>query len=227
MKNNIHTTYLSFIREKMESTILYHGTNMDFENIDPSKVRTGTTDGIGLFGDAFYLTDNLGIANFYGKLATKNDRIETYEPTGIFKSMEPVYYPDAEEYGEKNKKILTFELKGNILNVDDLILDDAFINKLKEIHSEHSPFGDEVNSIFDRVLSSMRNNKNRIHKFRGELEYVLGQTFLGDETMMAEVVSYIRSLGYDGVKFKSDQKFEGFENSWNYAIYNLKALKKI
>lgn len=36
----------------------------------------------------------------------------------------------------------------------------------------------------------------------------------------------IKKMGYDGLKFKSDQSYEGNFNSWNYVIYNKNIIKK-
>ncbi len=33
-------------------------------------------------------------------------------------------------------------------------------------------------------------------------------------------------MGYDGLKFKSNQSYEGNFNSWNYVIYNKNIIKK-
>lgn len=36
----------------------------------------------------------------------------------------------------------------------------------------------------------------------------------------------IKKMGYDGLKFKSDQSYGGNFNSWNYVIYNKNIIKK-
>ncbi|MCK9415791.1 DUF3990 domain-containing protein [Candidatus Dojkabacteria bacterium] len=41
------------------------------------------------------------------------------------------------------------------------------------------------------------------------------------------IISYIKKMGYDGLKYKSDQSYEGNFDSWNYVIYNKNIIKKI
>ena len=71
----------------------------------------------------------------------------------------------------------------------------------------------------------MRNNKSRIHNYRGELWYIFNQFALNDK-IKNDIVSYIKVMGYDGIKYESDKDFEG-DNSWNYVIYNKNIINKI
>jgi len=210
------------LNEKFENVILYHGSNKEFDEFDDNKISSG--DSSELFGKGYYLTDNIEIAKFYGKLLSKRDKITKYTNTGIFSTPEPHYSHDADEYSDKNYKINTFNIKGNILNSKDYILDNNFLSFLKTLWMKDSGFGKSGDKIFDSRVDFMRNHKNEIRNFRGELWYLILQSGFRDKT---PIVNYIKNIGYDGLKYEPDKDFEGNENYWNYVIYNKSIIKKI
>lgn len=107
------------IFEQIENVILYHGSNNEFDEFDDNKISTG--DSSELFGRGYYLTDNIEIAKFYGKMISKNDKITHYTNTGIFGTPEAHYSTDAEKHAQKSYKVNTFQINGNILNSKTLI----------------------------------------------------------------------------------------------------------
>lgn len=212
--------------EKHEVTKLYHGSKYLFDMFDDSKISSG--DGSELFGKGYYLTDNIEVANFYAELITKKDKIEKYDFSGPLKSEVPIYSEDADDYAKANKKINKFLLNGNILDTYTYILDNDFVNKLREIYTKYSGWGaDESKRLFNTKMEFLRNNKAGINRYRGEILYIIQSVILGDKDMMNELVEYIKSLSYDGVKYKPDTSFEGNIDSYNYVIYNKNVLKSL
>lgn len=224
MKRYIKTTLHQFLNEQQENVKLYHGSNSMFNEFDDSKISDG--DGSDLFGKGYYLTDNIEVANFYAKLITKKDKIKDYKPTGVFKSYEPTYSDDSDEYSEKNKKINTFYISGNILNTEEYILDNDFIKVIRESFKKYSHLGDQSYQIFDRTIEFLRSHKNKINNYRGELLYIIQQIGFQDKNIIIDIISQIKNLGYDGVKYRPDSNFEGNIKSWNYVIYNKSIFKK-
>jgi len=217
------TKFHNFLNEKIETVILYHGSNTSFDQFDDEKVSTG--DSSDLFGKGYYLTDNIEIAKFYGKLISKKDKITKYTDTGLFGSPEPHYSADADEYAEKTHKVNTFKICGNILNSKTFILDDKFLNFIKDLFKKENGYKDEsVDRIFKEIIFYMREKKSQIKNYRGELWYLFLQLGFRDKT---PIVDYIKKLGYDGLKYEPDKDYEGNENYWNYVIYNKSIIKKI
>lgn len=209
------------IFEKFEDVILYHGSNKEFTEFDENKLSTG--DSSELFGRGYYLTDNKDVATFYGKLITKKEKITHYTNSGIFGTEEPHYSKDAEEHSKKNYKINTFRVKGNIMNSKTYKLDDDFLNFLKDLYIKDNYLGESGDSMFNRIVEFMRNNKKKIHNYRGELWYLILQCGFRDKKLITD---YIKQIGYDGLKYESDLDFEG-EHGWNYVIYNKSVIKSI
>jgi len=77
--------------------------------------------------------------------------------------------------------------------------------------------------MFNRIVEFMRNNKKKIHNYRGELWYLILQCGFRDKKLITD---YIKQIGYDGLKYESDLDFEG-EHGWNYVIYNKSVIKSI
>jgi hypothetical protein len=210
-----------FINEQVVTDVLlYHGSNMSFDEFDDNKISSG--DGSDLFGKGYYLTDNKKVAEFYAKMMTKKEKITNYTPTGIFGTSDPHYSADADEYADKNYHINVFKIHANILNVKTYILDDSFVKILRNAYKK--VYSDDV-KYFDDMILFMRGNKEKIHGFRGEIWYIIyGFGFLGN--MKNDLISYIKKLGYDGLKYESDKEYENID-SWNYVIYNKNVIKKV
>jgi hypothetical protein len=208
----------------IESVILYHGSKSKFDMFDDSKISTG--DGGDLFGKGFYLTNNKDVAQFYALNIAKKDRVKDYKPTGIMKSYIPVFHDDADSYAADNAHINIFKVEGKILNAKTFIIDEEFKEHIQHIHEKFSGWGEASRKISERTFEYLRNNKDSIYNFRGELEYVINQIALGDNQIINGITQYIKDMGYDGIKYESSKDFEG-EGSWNYVIYNKEILKSI
>ncbi len=206
------------IQEAIENKKLYHGSNKSFDEFDDSKISTG--DSSELFGRGYYLTDNIDIAEFYGKLITKKEKIDKYTNTGVFGTPEPVYSQNAESHAEQNFKINQFKINGNILNAKTFIIDEEFKNYIKTITIKYSGLGEGASKIVENTFNFLKANKNKINDYRGELLYILQQIGGQDDKIKNGIIEYIKRLGYDGVKYEPSKDFEGNNNYWNYVIYN-------
>jgi hypothetical protein len=227
MKRIIETKFNKFIdsmmvNEQRETIVLYHGSNAEFEEFDENKISSG--DGGDLFGKGFYLTSNLEVAKFYAHQMTKKERVKEYKPIGMFKSYVPIFHDDAEEHAQANAKINVFKVDGNFLNCKTYIIDDAFRKVITDLHTKYSGWKEAGERIINKSFDYLRANKSSIHNYRGELEYIISQNVLGNTDMLEGMMSYIRSLGYDGIKYESDKSYEG-EGSWNYVIWNKHVIK--
>lgn len=209
------------IFEEMENVVLYHGSNKEFNEFDETKMSTG--DSSELFGKGFYLTDNMDVAKFYGKMMTKKEKITRYTDTGIFGSPQPHFSKDADEHAEKNYKVNTFRVTGNIMNSKDYILDEKFLEQLRVLFRKDSGFGNSADRLFDDKVEFMRGHKSEIRNYRGELWYLLLQCGFRDKT---PITDYIKKIGFDGLKYETDLDFEG-EHGWNYVIYNKSVIKPV
>jgi hypothetical protein len=210
------------IFEKFEDIILYHGSNKEFKEFDDTKLSTG--DSSELFGKGYYLTDNIEVAKFYAKMITKKEKITHFTDTGIFKTPEPHFTSNAEKHAEKNYKINTFRIKGNIMNSRDYILDDKFLEFLKKLWRKDSFIGKSADKIFDDRVKFMRENKSKIRNYRGELWYILLQCGFRDKR---PIIFFIQSvMDFDGLKYETDLEFEG-EHGWNYVIYNKSVIEPV
>lgn len=212
---NFHIT-----EQMVTDVLLYHGSNMSFDEFDDDKISTG--DGSDLFGKGYYLTDNKKVAEFYAKMMTKKEKIIKHTSDGIFGSPVPHYSNDADEYADKNFHINVFKIHANILNVKTYILDDSFVEFIKKTYKECCAGSVQ---IVDDAISFMRNNKEDIRDFRGEIWYIIYR-FGFEENIKKSLISYIRKLGYDGLKYEPDKEYEN-TNSWNYVIYNKNVIRKV
>lgn len=209
------TTMREYLNEQQENIELYHGSDTNFNTFDDSLISSG--EGSDLFGKGYYFTNDKKIADFYANLKTKKSRIKNYNDSGIFKTQVPIYNDDADEYASKNKNINTFTIKGNILNSEEFVIDENFKNYIINSYVKHTGFTKET-AI--RVFDFMKNNKNKINNFRGELEYILTQLGHMDNDILNDIIKYIKSIGYDGVKYRPNKDFDGDGDYWNYVIYN-------
>lgn len=221
----IKSTIKEFLNEEHEVVKLYHGSNEEFNDFDDSKISSG--DGSDLFGKGYYLTDNINVADFYAKLVTKNQKIKSYSLSGPLKSPIPQYEPGSDDFADKNKKINTFIVNGNILNVNDYILDDSFVDYIRQSFKNNNYYGEESDDIFNKYYHFLKNNKEKIHDYRGELLYIIKIIANNNKNIINDIIQYIKNLGFDGVKYKTDTNFEPQNNgdSWNYVIYNKNVIK--
>ncbi len=217
----IKETLKEYINEQIENKTLYHGSNKSFDSFDDKLISTG--EGSDLFGKGYYFTDNKDVAEFYAKLKTKKDKIKKYDNFGLFKTEVPIYQDDADDYSDKNKKINTFKISGNILNSEEFIIDDKFKEVIINSFEKYSGLGKD-SAI--KTFNFLKNNKNNINNFRGELEYIIKQLAYADKNILNDIISYINGLGYQGIKYRPDKDFEGNQNSWNYVIFDKNIIKK-
>lgn len=212
--------------ESYEKKVLYHGSDIEFDEFDDGKISSG--DGGDLFGNGYYLTDAEVIADFYANQVTKRHRVKKYDLTGIFKSPIPVYHDDAEDYAHKNKKVNMFKVEGNILDVDTYVLDEDFMRMFIDSYVRNSGWGEKESlKLVTNTIDFMRNNKSRIRNYRGELHYVITQLVLSDAGMLDDIKKYIMKMGFDGIKYRPDKDYEGNNDSWNYVIYNKNVITKV
>lgn len=204
---------------KTTKVTLYHGSDAKFDKFDKDKMGSG--EGSDLFGGGFYLTDNKDVADFYAHHTAKKKHIEGYSHDGIFGTPVPKFSKDADEKATKAKQINEFDVEGKILDCSAFKIDDAFRKKLGEISQEH--FGDSTSA--DYSIDYVQKNSDKIKNFRGELPYIIQHVGMGDQAVVKEIISYVKGLGYDGVKYAPDQDFEGNKDSSNYFIFNEKAIK--
>ena len=217
----IKETLKEYINEQIENKTLYHGSNKEFDSFDDKLISTG--EGSDLFGKGYYFTDNKDVAEFYAKLKTKKDKIKKYDNSGLFKTEVPIYQDDADDYSDKNKKINTFKISGNILNSEEFIIDDKFKEVIINSFEKYSGLGKD-SAI--KTFNFLKNNKNNINNFRGELEYIIKQLAYADKNILNDIIGYINGLGYQGIKYRPDKDFEGNQNSWNYVIFDKNIIKK-
>ncbi len=222
LSENYDLNYNDKLNEKSNDLILYHGSNKSFNSFDDNKLGSG--EGGNLFGKGFYLTDSEEIAKFYAKVVSKKDHITGYKQTGIFGTNEPIYKTDADELSDKNIHINKFSVNGNILDVENYIIDNDFKKYIIWLMEKNSGFGKSSRSIAERTFDYLRNNKNRISHYRGELEYIIQHLGMGDENFVEGIKNYIIKMGYDGVKYPSDKSYEG-SGAFNYVIYNKNVIK--
>lgn len=205
--------------------MLYHGSDTDFDMFDDAKISSG--DASELFGKGYYLTDNIEVAKFYAKQKAKSHKIVKYSNTGIFGTPIPHYDKGADMYAQDNYKVNKFLVNGNILNIQDYIISDDFKKYIIDLYVKYGHMGERAVDIAEGIFNYLRNNKQKIYQYRGEIWYIVRQLILNDKNMMNGVIEYIKNMGYDGLKYKPDLDYEGNEMAWNYVIYNKNVLKKM
>jgi tRNA nucleotidyltransferase (CCA-adding enzyme) len=201
----------------IDTVTLYHGSDNVFKQFDPIKQSTG--EGGDLFGKGFYLTDNKRVAEFYALQQAKKRFITHYTSDGILGSDVPHFSKEADREAKKHVHVNTFKVSGNFLDAENFVIDEKFKKGLAEVLARYSPMGDFSINDLDRIINYARNNHDKIHNYRGELEYVIGRTTLGDQGAINAVAEFIQSQGYDGIKYPSSKDYEG-DGSYNYVIYS-------
>lgn len=210
------------IRYEMGGDIkLYHGSNKNFDEFSEDLISTG--ENADLFGKGLYLTDNRAIAEAYAKNRAMKEHISHYTPTGIFKSEVPHFKDGAEELAEKEKYINEFRVNGNILDAETYLIPEDFKQRILELWVKYSFFPIESG---ERVFDYLKTNKDKIHAYRGELWYVIMQIGFADKKIVEGITDYIKSLGYDGIKYPTDIDYEK-EGGYNYVIFNKNKIKKV
>ena len=201
--------------------LLYHGSNKNFEQFNEDLVSTG--ESADLFGKGFYLTDNKDIANVYAKNRAMKEHITHYTPTGIFGTEVPHYKKGAEELSEQGKYINEFRVHGKILDAETYLIPEPFKKRILELWVKYSGFPLESG---ERVFDYLKNNKENIHEYRGELWYIIKQLGFADKHIVEGITEYIKAMGYDGIKYPADKSYEK-ENGYNYVMFNKNKIEKV
>ena len=201
---------------------LYHGSNKNFDEFSEELVSTG--DEADLFGKGFYLTDNKKIAEVYAKSRAMKEHITHYTPTGIFKTAMPHYKKDAEELAEKEKYVNEFKVHGKILDAETYLIPEPFKEKILDLWVKYSGFDRQSG---EKTFEYLRNNKEQIHAYRGELWYIIRQIGFAEKRIVEGIAEYIRAMGYDGIKYPSDREDYEKENGYNYVIFDKKKIEKV
>lgn len=201
----------------VETLILYHGSNSQFDEFDDSKMSTGETGD--LFGKGYYLTDSEAVAAHYGKATAKKAKITKWTDDGILGSSRAHYSKDADSYANANHHVNSFRVQGRFLDATTYVMDDAMVDAIKEYFVGISGWGA---GEIDHIVTYVRTKRERIKNFRGELLYIIQQT---PEDIAPAIVEQVKRMGYDGVKYPSDGHYEG-EGSSNYVVYNRSTISK-
>lgn len=216
----------AFIKSKMPNSfadggiILYHGSDTAFDQFDEARQSTG--DSSDLFGKGFYLTNNEKVADYYAHQIAKKSFIKGYNNQGVFGTELPIYEKDADAKAANKKIVNKFIVNGKILNAEIFIIDNDFKKAIIDSWVKHSGMDAED---AERTFEIMNNIKPKIFNFRGELQYILQHIAFADSRIKDDIIDYIKSLGYDVVKYPSDKNYEG-DGSYNYVIYNKDVIKK-
>lgn len=203
------------VDENGEPLILYHGTDINFNEYDLTKIGEGSD----LLGKGIYLTENENVANFYASLVAKKRYIKGYE-TGIFGTESPLYEKDADEKAEKHKVIYDFFVNAkNIVNINEININ----NDLKEIFIKSITFlfGDTSKDVINSRIDFANKNYNKIKNYRGIIIYLIEQF----PDSKKEVLEYIKNK-YDCIVFEPTDDFEYNLNDYkNYVVFNSNQIK--
>lgn len=222
VKHLRHYSLFESEQNEHEDVVLYHGSKSKFDEFDDEMVSKG--EGGDLFGKGFYLTNNEDVAKFYAHQTAKKDHIVKWNNQGIFGTELPEYSDDADERAAEKAVVNRFRLRGRVLNAKEYLVDEGLAARIRELVVEHSGWpAKEGAQIADRALNHVRNNSHKIHKYRGELEYLIHHVGYLDKRVVEGMMDYIREQGYDAIKYESDKSYEG-EGSWNYVVFNKRAL---
>jgi hypothetical protein len=202
------------IDENGEPLLLYHGTDVDFNVYDLSKIGEGSD----LLGKGIYLTENKNVANFYANFVGQKRYIIRYED-GIFGTPNPIYEKDADKKAEKHKVIYQFFVNAkNFIHISKIEVDD----NIKEIlaKSISGLFKNELEYINEKIDFANKNYK-KIRNYRGLLLYLI---YLFPDTK-EEILQYIKNK-YDCIRFEPSFEFENNLGEYNnYVVFKPNQIK--
>jgi hypothetical protein len=203
------------IDDNGEPLVLYHGTDVKFNQFDLSKIGEGSD----ILGKGIYLTENRAVANFYANFVAKKRYIKGYEE-GIFGTENPVYESDASEKAKKHEVIYEFFVNAKSkVSINEMEVDDSL--KKIFIESLRYMFGDMSKDIINSRIDFANKNSNEIRNYRGIIIYLIEQ-FPDSKN---DVISYIKSK-YDCILFDPTSDFESdFKNYQNYVVFNPNQVK--
>ena len=198
-----------------EPMVLYHGTDVNFNVYDLSKIGEGSD----LLGKGIYLTENKDVANFYANLVAKKRYIKGYED-GFFGSTNAIYEEDADEKAEKHKLIYEFFVNAkNIKNINQININ----NDLKQIliKSISFIFKDKSEDVINSRIDFADKNHNQIRNYRGKIIYLIEQF----PDAKKEILEYIKNK-YDCIFFEPTTEFESnLKDYKNYVIFKPNQIK--
>ena len=198
-----------------EPMVLYHGTDVNFNVYDLSKIGEGSD----LLGKGIYLTENKDVANFYANLVAKKRYIKGYED-GFFGSTNAIYEEDADEKAEKHKLIYEFFVNAkNIKNINQININ----NELKQIliKSISFIFKDKSEDVINSRIDFADKNHNQIRNYRGKIIYLIEQF----PDAKKEILEYIKNK-YDCIFFEPTTEFESnLKDYKNYVIFKPNQIK--
>jgi hypothetical protein len=214
---NSPETSSKVVDENGEPLVLYHGTDVKFNEFDLSKIGEGSD----LLGKGIYLTENKAVANFYANFVGKKRYIKGYEE-GIFGTLNPIYESDASEKAKKHEVVYVFfvnaknKISINEMNVDENIKEIFIKSQLYLFEDE-----DKAKEIVNSRIDFANENSNRIRDYRGIIIYLIGQF----SEAKNEVLNYIKNK-YDCILFQPTTEFESdFKNYNNYVVFNSNQVK--
>jgi hypothetical protein len=202
------------VDENGEPLLLYHGTDVNFNVYDLSKIGEGSD----LLGKGIYLTENKNVANFYANFVGQKRYIIRYED-GIFDTQNPIYEKDADKKAEKHKVIYQFFVNAkNFIDISKIEVDD----NIKEIlaKSIRGLFKNELEFVNEKIDFANKNYK-QIRDYRGLLLYLI---YLFPDTK-EEILQYIKNK-YDCIRFEPSSEFENNLGEYNnYVVFKPEQIK--
>ena len=203
------------VDENGEPMVLYHGTDVNFNVYDLSKIGEGSD----LLGKGIYLTEKKDVANFYANLVAKKRYIKGYE-AGIFGTQNAIYEEDADKKAEKHKLIYEFFVNAkNIKNINQININ----NDLKQIliKSISFMFGNKSEDVINSRIDFADKNHNQIRNYRGKIIYLIEQF----PDAKKEILEYIKNK-YDCIFFEPTIEFESnYKDYKNYVVFNSNQIK--
>ena len=198
-----------------EPLVLYHGTDVNFNVYDLTKIGEGSD----LLGKGIYLTEKKDVANFYANLVGQKRYIIKYEK-GIFDSENPIYEKDADKKAEKHKVIYQFFVNAkNVVDINKIEVD----NNIKQIliKSISDLFEEKSEEYVNDKIDFANKNYKEIRNYRGMLLYLI---YLFPDSK-EEVLQYIKNK-YDCILFEPSTEFEIDLGEYkNYVVFNPEQIK--
>jgi len=208
--------------EKKDWITLYHWTNEQFDKFLESKMWAW--EGSELYGKGVYLTDSKDLAKSYASLVAKNKNPSTkFMSNGIFGTDVPVYPENIDKLIEGNRNLIETTVKGNLLDADTFKIPKDLKQVIIDSHAKHFSLWDSTSErMVWRVFDYMEKNVQKINGRKWQLDYVVKQIW--NQWVTSDIMKYIKSKWYDGIKYTSDTKF--MKAPWtNYMIFDPNKVK--